>query len=284
MYYFVTKPPCSVFSPKYDGSTFTYMKLTLYQIDAFANRLFEGNPAAVCPLQEWLPDDVMQAIAEENNLSETAFFVPTHDGFHIRWFTPACEVDLCGHATLASAWVIFNELDYKQAAIDFKSRSGMLTVRRRHDWLEMDFPAQHAEACEPPQAILDAFNTAPRACLKAEDYIIVFESESDVLTANPDMEVLRKVDLRGVAITAASKDYDFVTRFFAPKYGINEDPVTGSAFTQFIPYWAATLTKDTMKAKQVSQRGGEIRCSLKGERVLISGKAVKYLQGIIELP
>jgi len=259
------------------------MKLTLYQIDAFANKTFEGNPAAICPLKEWLPDELMQSIATENNLSETAYFVKSNNGYHIRWFTPAHEVDLCGHATLASAYVIFQILGHKENNIQFECKSGLLTVRRDNDWLEMNFPSQSPVKCSPPQQILNAFDETPIECLKSEDYIVVFENEKSVLNAKPNLTILSELDLRGVAITSASTKYDFITRFFAPNYGINEDPVTGSAFTQLIPYWANKLNKNSFNAKQVSKRGGEVACIYSGERVLISGKAVKYMVGTIEI-
>ncbi|MCI0505787.1 MAG: PhzF family phenazine biosynthesis protein [Gammaproteobacteria bacterium] len=259
------------------------MELTLYQIDAFASKAFEGNPAAVCPLEQWLPDDLMQRIAMENNLSETAFFVRTGEGYHIRWFTPTREVDLCGHATLASAYVIFKLLDYAGQTLVFQSKSGVLTVQKKNDWLEMDFPSQPPEECVIPPQIIEAFDVRPVRCLKREDYIVVLQNEKDVLSANPDFTTLSKLDRRGVAITATSTQYDFVVRFFAPKFGINEDPITGSAFTQLIPYWAKVLGKTELKAKQVSKRGGEVWCGLAGSRVKIRGKAVTYLSGAIEL-
>lgn len=259
------------------------MKLDIYQIDAFANHVFEGNPAAICPLHEWLPDDLMQSIAEENNLSETAFFVPVDNGFHVRWFTPLHEVDLCGHATLASAYVIFNVLGYEEKEINFESKGGRLTVKKNNDWLEMDFPSQPPEKCSTPDLLLNAFDITPVECLKSADYILVFEDESNVLNAVPDLSLLEQLDLRGVIITSKSDKYDFINRFFAPKYGINEDPVTGSAFTQLIPYWSDKLGKQTLTAKQVSERGGEVACVYSGERVNIFGKAVKYMQGVIEV-
>jgi len=259
------------------------MKLNIYQIDAFANFSFEGNPAAICPLQEWLPDSLMQSIAEENNLSETAFFVPTKKGFHIRWFTPLHEVELCGHATLASAYVIFNILEYKEAEIEFDSQSGPLKVRKNNDWLEMDFPSQSPIVCEPPQALLNAFEDRPVETLKFMDYIVVFENESSVINALPDLKSLEELDLRAVIITSKASEYDFVTRCFAPKYGINEDPVTGSSFTQLVPYWSGKLNKNILSAKQISKRGGEVKCVYAGERVKISGKAVQYMQGVIEV-
>jgi len=257
------------------------MQLTQYQIDAFAARVFEGNPAAICPLQTWLPDAVMQAIALENNLSETAFFVRTAEGFHLRWFTPVAEVRLCGHATLASAYVIFNELGHAQDTIVFNTLSGPLSVTRNDQWLEMDFPAQAPVACATPPAIHAAFDKQPVACLKNEDYIVVFDDERYVRDVQPDIQVLTQLDLRGVAITSQASEYDFVSRFFAPHHGINEDPVTGSAFTQLVPYWAQQLGRQAFHAKQVSARGGEVRCALAGERVRIAGQAVKFQEGTI---
>ena len=259
------------------------MELNLYQIDTFTDRPFEGNPAAVIPLETWLPDYTMQSIAEENNLSETVFFVPKNSGFHIRWFTPKIEVELCGHATLAAAYVLYNILGYKRESIEFESKSGTLTVLQKYDWLVLDFPSQPPILCHVPDAIVKAFAKTPIECLRSEDYIVVFESESDILSIKPDMDYLKKLDLRGVIITARSRQYDFVSRFFAPNYGIDEDPVTGSAHTQLTPYWAQILGKTSMTAKQVSSRGGELICELHNDRVFISGKAVKFLEGKIEL-
>ena len=259
------------------------MELNLYQIDAFTDMPFEGNPAAVIPLETWLPDNTMQSIAEENNLSETAFFIPTSKGFHIRWFTPETEVDLCGHATLAAAYVLFNILGYNKDRIAFDSKSGTLTVLQNGDFLVMDLPAQSPISCNVPDEIAKAFGKVPIECLRSEDYIVVFETESDILSIKPDIDYLKKLDLRGVIVTARSKQYDFVSRFFAPKYGIDEDPVTGSAHTQLIPYWARKLGKTKMNAKQISSRGGELVCELRSDRVLISGKAVKFFEGKIEL-
>lgn len=259
------------------------MDLTLYQIDAFANKPFEGNPAAICPLEDWLPDKLLQYIAMENNLSETAYFVKSNNRYHIRWFTPTNEVDLCGHATLASAYVIFNILGYNKNEISFDSKSGELIVRRNDDLLEMDFPAQPPTQCDTPELLIKAFNVTPLECLKAEDYIVAFENESDVLNAKPNLALLSELNLRGVAITSKSNSYDFITRFFAPKYGLNEDPVTGSAFTQLIPYWSDKLNKQNLNAKQVSNRGGEVGCFISGKRVKISGKAAKYMVGTINI-
>ncbi len=259
------------------------MELNLYQIDAFTDTPFRGNPAAVIPLETWLPDNTMQSIAEENNLSETAFFVPKDEGFHLRWFTPKTEVDLCGHATLAAAYVLFDILGHNKERIEFESKSGILTVLKKDDLLVMDLPAQTPVPCNVPYEIVKAFDRTPIECLRSEDYIVVFETESDILSIKPDIAYLQKLDLRGVIITAKSRQYDFVSRFFAPKHGIDEDPVTGSAHTQLIPYWARKLDKTKMKAKQVSHRGGELVCELRNDRVLISGKAVKFLEGKIEL-
>jgi PhzF family phenazine biosynthesis protein len=259
------------------------MELSLYQIDAFASRLFEGNPAAVCPLDQWLPDGTMQSIAAENNLSETAFFVPTENGFHIRWFTPTSEVDLCGHATLASAYVLFNILGYERDRIEFDSRSGILAVAKDNEWLVMDFPAQPPVPCDMPKEIMDAFDAAPIECLTSEDYIVVFDRETDIASADPDFLLLEKLDRRGVCITAKSGRYDFVSRFFAPKYGVPEDPVTGSAYTQLAPYWASRIGSKRFSVKQVSSRGGELMCEVVDDRVFIYGKAVTYLKGKIHV-
>ena len=259
------------------------MKLKIYQIDAFANKSFEGNPAAVIPLDDWLSDELMQTIAAENNLSETAYFVQEDNGYRIRWFTPVHEVDLCGHATLASSFVIFNIFGYEKKEILFKSKSGELRVKRKQEWFEMDFPSQPPVKCEIPKEILGAFSDIPIECLKSQDYIVVFASEQQVSDASPNYALLSELDLRGVIITAESKEYDFVSRCFAPKYGINEDPVTGSAFTQLMPYWSERKNKNKLFAKQISKRGGEVRCENLGERILISGKAVKYMEGTIEI-
>ena len=259
------------------------MKLPIYQIDAFAREPFTGNPAAVFPLQSWLPDEVMQAIAEENNLSETAFFVATDKEFHIRWFTPVAEVDLCGHATLASAYVIYNYLGFTEERVNFESKSGLLSVEKKDDLLIMDFPSQPPVQCSMPEEIVRAFKVKATECQKAEDYIVVFDHEDDVALAEPDFSELLKLDLRGVAITAKSNDCDFVARFFGPKLGIDEDPVTGSAYTQLVPYWSKLLGVNKLHARQLSKRGGELLCEVVDDRVKIAGCAVKYLAGEIEI-
>ena len=259
------------------------MKYTIYQIDAFAEQPFEGNPAAVVPLDEWLPDATMQAVAEENNLSETAFFVPANDSFHIRWFTPNKEVKLCGHATLAAAYVLFNILGYKQGVLSFDSLSGPLSVSKNDDILTLNFPAQPPEGCDIPPLLSKGLGHPPKECLSHDDFLAVFENEEVVLGIVPDHQWLKQLDLRGVIATAPSAEVDFVARFFAPKCGIPEDPVTGSAYTQLVPYWSNKLGRSKLNAKQISPRGGKLFCELQDNRVLISGSAVKYLEGEIEI-
>jgi len=259
------------------------IKLKLYQIDAFANKSFEGNPAAVCPLNAWLSDEIMQHIAEENNLAETAFFVKEDEGYHLRWFTPTSEVDMCGHATLASAFVLYECMEYEGDVIDFHTKSGLLKVWQEGNRYMMDFPIQTIEPYDISKQIEEAFGIKPIATYASMDYIVVFEDEKDILNAKPNLSLLKELDLRGVCITAQSHEYDFVTRFFAPKYGIDEDSVTGSAFTQLVSYWADVLDKDILSAKQVSARGGEVYCVVRDTRVEMSGSAVKYLEGTIEI-
>jgi len=254
-------------------------KIKFYQVDAFAKKAFEGNPAAICPLDEWLSDELMQKIAEENNLAETAFFVQNEANFEIRWFTPIKEVNLCGHATLASAYVIFNYLAYKKSVITFSSKSGLLKVSQKDGLISMDFPSEKASKCEIPKAIYEAFTLTPKEVLKSVDYIVVFENGVDLTAINPNIEALKKLDLRGVCITTTHKKYDFVSRFFAPNYAIDEDSVTGSAYTQLTPYWAQRLNKNSFTSKQLSKRGGELSCSIEGERVIISGYGVCCIKG-----
>ena len=259
------------------------MKLRIYQIDAFAEKSFEGNPAAVVPLESWLPDQTMQAIAQENNLSETVFFVPTDIGYHIRWFTPNQEVKLCGHATLASAFVVFEVLGLNADSITFDSLSGPLIVTKTNGFITMDFPAQHPEKCEISKMLVAGLGIRPIECYRQEDYMAVFESENEVRNITPNAYYLEQLDLRGVIATARSSKSDFVLRFFAPKFGIPEDPVTGSAQTQLVPYWSEKLGKSTLTSKQVSARGGKLISELRGDRVHISGSAVKYMEGTIEI-
>jgi len=260
------------------------MKLKIYQIDAFAEKVFEGNPAAVIPLQNWLPDEIMQKIALENNLSETAFFVSVETGFHIRWFTPVAEVDLCGHATLATAHVLFNHLNYAENEISFQSRSGILKVKKERDLIVLDFPASKISEIEIPENLKSTFNIQPIKCIKGrDDLMLFFENEEDITNLKPDFQKIIQSKTRGVIVTAKSEKYDFVSRFFAPAVGVNEDPVTGSAHTMLIPFWSKELGKNKMIAKQVSARGGILHCKNLGERVEIGGKAVTFLVGEIIL-
>ncbi len=255
------------------------MNIVLYQIDAFTSKIFQGNPAAVCPLESWLPDIILQKIAQENNLSETAFYVPTSTGFRLRWFTPTREVDLCGHATLATAFVLFHIVGYKLPTIRFETRSGELEVESDGESIIMDFPSRLAKVCTPPRALIEGLKRAPNKVLSSEDYVAVFDNEDDIIALNPDYEMLRKLDLRGVVVTSRGESVDFVSRFFAPKFGINEDSVTGSSHCELAPYWSEKLKKTKLRARQLSQRGGEIGCELRGSRVLLSGRAVKYMEG-----
>ncbi len=258
------------------------MVLKIYKVDAFASNVFEGNPAAVVPLEQWLSDEMMQNIAMENNLSETAFFVSNHNYFHIRWFTPLAEVDLCGHATLATAHVIFNHLNFSNNEIQFESRSGILKVKRSYDLLLLNFPSSELTEIEIPDYLENAFNFQPVKCLKGrEDYMLIFKDESEILNLIPNFQLLSESTMRGVIATSTSGEFDFISRFFAPAVGINEDPVTGSAHTMLIPYWSKILNKNELIAKQVSKRGGLLQCKNYGERVEIGGKAVTYLVGEI---
>jgi len=258
------------------------VRIPFYQIDAFANQVFKGNPAGVCPLKKWLPDDILLAVAAENNLSETAFFIPQQDYFDLRWFTPVAEVDLCGHATLASAYVIFNELDYKGEAILFQSHSGPLRVNRDNKRLALDFPTRFPEPCDPPPDLLKGLSGNPQEILQAEDYLVIYSTEDEIRNLNPDMEKLIRFP-RGVIASAPGDDCDFVSRFFVPALGIPEDPVTGSAHCVLTPYWSQRLGKRNLYARQISSRGGELFCADAGERTIIAGEAVKYLAGILTI-
>jgi PhzF family phenazine biosynthesis protein len=259
------------------------MILKQYQIDAFARHVFEGNPAAVVPLDTWPDDRLLQAIAEENNLSETAFFVPAGRGFHLRWFTPVAEVDLCGHATMASAHVIFNILGYSNQSISFDTRSGELTVERRGELLAMNFPAVPTKPCVPPDRLIEGLGQRPDEVLAGDDYVAVFDREETIHSISPDMSALNELELRGVCVTAPGETVDFVSRFFAPKFGIPEDPVTGSAHCELTPYWSSRLGKDSLDARQVSKRGGNILCRTKGDRVILCGQAVTFMEAEIDV-
>lgn len=261
------------------------MRIPIFQIDAFSSRLFAGNPAAVCPLEAWLPDHVMQDIAAENNLAETAFFVPEGGGYRLRWFTPTVEVALCGHATLAAAWVILNRLRDGLDSVAFETRSGELTVRRLGELYSLDLPARPPQPCQAHPRLVEALGAAPLEVLAARDYLVVYQSEEQVVTLRPDMELLSTVDRFAVIATAPGiGGVDFVSRFFAPSQGVAEDPVTGSAHCTLIPYWSRRLNKSSLRALQVSRRGGELWCENRGDRVLISGHAVPYLEGTIGIP
>ena len=262
------------------------MRLPLYQVDAFTGDLFGGNPAAVCPLERWLPDATMQAIAAENNLSETAFFVRDGDGYALRWFTPTVEVDLCGHATLASGFVVMSFLDPQRDTVPFRTvKAGTLTVTRADGMLAMDFPARPATPAEAPPGLLKALGGAPRAILRARDHLVVFDRAADIAALKPDFAALAGVkDCWAVIVTAPGEDgVDFVSRFFAPAQGVLEDPVTGSSHCTLTPYWAERLGKTTLDARQLSRRGGALRCTLNGDRVSIAGRAVLYFEGQISL-
>lgn len=261
------------------------MKLPIYRISAFTQDVFAGNPAAVCPLDQWLDDALLQAIASENNLSETAFIVASDDGWRLRWFTPEMEVDLCGHATLAAAWVITRHLDPSAREVRFYTRSGPLAVRVDGDLLRMDFPAQPATRLEPPpDALIRGLGCEPRFAGVAEYYLAVLDNASEVSALQPDFKELSKLDRIGVIVTAPGWDVDFVSRFFAPTAGVPEDPVTGSAHCTLVPYWAKRLGKQSMVARQVSKRSGDLLCQDCGERVEIAGHAVPYFTGELIVP
>ena len=260
------------------------MKLPIYQVDAFTGKVFGGNPAAVCPLDTWLPDATLQGIAAENNLAETAFFVPRNDGgFDLRWFTPTIEMDLCGHATLAAAFVLFTEQNFAGDAIEFYSRSGILRVSRESEILTLDFPSRSPQPCDAPEALVRGLGAQPADVLKSRDYFAVFKTAAEVQSLRPNFAALKTLDSLGIIATAPGEDCDFVSRFFAPQAGVDEDPVTGSAHCTLIPYWSQRLGKNKLFARQISQRGGELFCELAGDRVHIGGKAVLYLRGEIVL-
>lgn len=260
------------------------MKIKLYHIDAFAEKLFSGNPAAICPLDKWLDDELMKTIAQENNLTETAFYVKDGDGYHIRWFTTTVEVDLCGHATLAAAHVQFNHEGHNGNEIKFNSRSGILKVKRNGDALTLDFPADKYERVKTPGELSIALNVQPRECYKGKtDYMLVFETEDQIKKLKPNLTAMMLVEARGIICTAKGTSVDFVSRFFAPQSGIDEDSVTGSAHTTLTPYWSGVLNKKELSAVQLSARKGYLRCINSGERVEISGKAITYLKGEIDL-
>jgi len=257
--------------------------MQLFQVDAFTNELFRGNPAAVVPLEAWLSDAKMQAIAQENNLSETAFFLPKGEDFELRWFTPAVEVDLCGHATLATAHVLFQHMDYQKESVHFHTRSGQLSVRQAGGFYVMDFPADELEAVEPPSILKEGLGVEIIECyVGRDDYLVVTTTQKMVEQVQPDFRKLAELKSRGTILTARGEEVDFVSRGFFPQAGIDEDPVTGSAHTTLTPYWSAKLGKKELTARQLSQRGGAMKCVAKGVRVELHGQAVTYLIGTIQ--
>lgn len=264
------------------------MRLALYQVDAFSSRVFGGNPAAVVPLESWLGNEVMQAIAAENNLAETAFFVPQPAGgeadFHLRWFTPTVEVELCGHATLATSWLLFNELGFAGDSLRFASRSGVLLAQRSGDGVCIDLPARRSEPQACPEALAAGLGTPPVAVRSGSNLIALFNSEAEIAAIQPDFTVLAGLHPQGVIVTAPGDEVDVVSRYFAPSFGINEDPVTGAAHADLAPYWCERLGRQQFSARQISRRVGELAVELAGERVLLSGDAVLYLRGEIEVP
>ena len=265
------------------------MQIDIYQIDAFTDHLFGGNPAAVCPLDRWLDDEIMKKIAAENNLAETAFFTSEPNGsFQLRWFTPEIEMDLCGHATLATAYVIFNEWKHPKNVISFSTKSGMLTVRKKDEnYLELDFPSRPAKRAHLPDTINKALNIPPSEVFQARDFLLIYNSEAEVAALRPDEAILNQINLDpgGIIVSARAdrSDLDFVSRFFTPQATLFEDPVTGSAHCTLIPYWTKRLNKTNVRARQISKRGGQLNGSMVGDRVRIRGRAVKYLQGSISL-
>lgn len=261
------------------------MEIPIYQVDAFTHKIFAGNPAAVCPLPHWLDDDVLLNIAMENNLAETAFFIPQGGGFHLRWFTPEIEMDLCGHATLASSHVIFKHLAFAGSEIKFTSKSGTLIVTRQGDQLTMDFPSRPPLPSELPDIIQKGISISPKKVLKARDYVLVYDNEQDVHNLIADPNILKGINLDpgGIIVTAKSNEVDFVSRFFTPGASVFEDPVTGSAHCSLVPYWSEQLNKTELEARQVSQRGGHLKCRLEGDRVFISGYAQTFMAGKIFL-
>ena len=260
------------------------MTIPYYEVLTFTNRLLGGNPAGVCILSEWLPDGLMQNIAAENNLPETAFIIERPHHYDLRWMTPTVEVDLCGHATVASAHIIFNSLGRRRDTVGFQSRSGELTVDRVDDRLVLDFPSQPARPCQPPPLLAKALGAQPAEIFKGGDYLAVFERQKDIAALTPDFTELATLGTRGVIVTAPGDDCDFVSRFFAPGVGIPEDPVTGSTHCALIPYWSKRLGKTSLHARQISLRGGELFCEDRGARVGIGGMALTYVEGTLNVP
>ncbi len=258
-------------------------EIPFFQVDAFSKELFSGNPAGVCLLERWLGDAVLQAIAAENNLPETAFLVKGEERYELRWFTPEVEVDLCGHATLASGHVIFTCLEPQLARVEFTTKSGKLAVEKRDGLLFLDFPSRKPTRCAPPKRLRETLGATPTDVLRSRDLLVVFEDEATVRELRPDLAAIAGMDCFALIVTAPGNDSDFVSRFFAPGAGIPEDPVTGSAHCTLVPYWSERLGRKNLHAFQLSRRGGELFCVDQGDRVLIGGRAVTYLRGTIEL-
>jgi len=259
------------------------MKLDIFQIDAFTDKVFGGNPAAVIPLSHWLDDETLQHIATENNLSETAFFVKKQDVFELRWFTPVAEVNLCGHATLAAAFVLFEELKHPEDSIRFSTKSGLLEIHKKEKSIELNFPVDSLEKGDVAN-YSNLFNKKPKEAWKGkEDVLLVFQDEDEVQQLIPNLAKIATTPCRGVVASAKGNQVDFVSRFFTPQLGINEDPVTGSAHTSLVPFWAKKLKKSQFKAKQISKRGGDLVCEIKENRVFISGQAVCFMRGEISI-
>ena len=256
----------------------------IYQVDAFASELFKGNPAAVVPLQEWISDDLLQKIAIENNLSETAYYFPNDDGFNLRWFTPGFEVDLCGHATLATAHVIFEHENYTKPEIKFQTRVGELVVKKTADGYQMDFPIDNLTSIPIPDYLSEALGTKVYELFKGrEDWLAIVDNQSTIEKLNPNQFLLSKPEARGVIVSAEGNEVDFISRCFYPKAGVPEDPVTGSAHTTMAAYWSSKLNKTKMRAKQLSKRGGSLGVEIRGQRVLLTGQAASFLRGEIYL-
>ena len=261
------------------------MEIDIFQIDAFTSELFKGNPACVMPLDNWLPDDLLLRIAKENNVSETAFFIKEGEGFYLRWFTPEIEMDLCGHATLATAYCLKNHLDYKKNKVIFDSMSGELIVKFDGDYIQMDFPHRKPKSSELPKNIMDSLSIKPNKVLKARDYVLVYDNEEQIKNIEIDKELFDKTNLDpgGVVITSKGTKSDFVSRYFVPQCSFFEDPVTGSTHCSLVPYWSEILKKTKLKSIQLSERGGEMFCEDLGNRVIINGKAKTYFKGKVTL-
>ena len=259
--------------------------LQIFQIDAFTSEIFKGNPACVMPLDNWLPDELLLKIAKENNVSETAFFIKKDDHFYLRWFTPEIEMDLCGHATLATAYCLKKHMNFNKDLVKFDSMSGELIVKFDGDYMQMDFPHRKPTKSDLPQNIMDSLSIKPREILKSRDYVLVYENEDQIkdIQINKELFDKKNIDPGGVVITSISEKADFASRYFVPQCSFFEDPVTGSTHCSLVPYWSKKLNKSKLKCIQLSERGGEMICEDLGDRVLINGKAVTYSEGYVHL-